>query len=223
MLRRRRLTSLPNHFLLGLLLVERGYAFSNGKDLARGMLPKKVLDLLNRLEEAEVDWVLVGAEGLNLYLERPRATVDVDIVVRQKDLRKAKKILKETCLEVKDSEVHLKGLLSAPPIRLEVDVIKSQCHRLFKEALDRKLLVEGVKAPPVEVLLALKYFSAVSPWRPRGDKYQDVADFIHAYRDNQSRLDRALLVDLASLAHKNARKEFEKYLDDVDHDRPVSV
>ena len=219
----RQLTSLPNNFLTGLLLVERGYAFSNGKDLARGMLPEKVLDLLNRLEEAGVDWVLVGAEAINLYLENPRATVDVDLVVRKKDLRKAKKILKETCLDVKDSEVHFDALLSPPPIRLRVDVIKSQSHVLFEEALDRKVEVEGVKATPVEVLLALKYLSASSPWRERGDKFQDLADFLHAYRDNRPRIDRALLVDLGSRAYKNARGAFEKLLDDIDHERPITV
>lgn len=223
MLRRRRLTSLPDNFLTGLLLVERGYAFLNGKDLARGMLPKKVLDLINRFEEADVDWVLVGAEAVNLYRKRPRATVDVDFVVRKKDLRMAKKILKETCSEVKDSEVHLTGLLSKAPVRLTVDVIKSQSHELFTEALDRKLDVEGMKVPPIEVLLALKYFSAVSPWRQRGDKYQDVADFVHAYEDNRAAVNRGLLTDLASRAYKNARKDFEKFLDDVDHDRPVAV
>ena len=223
MLRRRRLTSLPDHLLLSLLLVERGYFFLNGKDLARGMLPKKVLDLINRLDEAEVDWVLVGAEAINLYLKSPRATVDVDLVVRKKDLRKAKKILKETCVEVKDSEVHLTGLLSPPPLRLNVDLIKSQSHGLFEEALDRKLDMEGVKAPPVEILLALKYLSASSPSRRRDDKMQDLVDFLRAYRDNRSRIDRALLIDLASRAYRNARKDFEKFLDDVDHDRPITV
>ena len=35
---------------------------------------------------------------MNLHLKRPRATVDVDIVVRKKDFRKIEKVLREICL-----------------------------------------------------------------------------------------------------------------------------
>lgn len=122
--------------------------------------------------------MLVGAEAINLYRKSPRATVDVDIVVRSKHIPKARRVLKETCQSVQDTEVHLKASLSPPPLELTVDVIRSQSHPLFEEALDRQLRVEGVRVPRLEALLALKFLSAVSPRRPRADKLQDVADFI---------------------------------------------
>jgi hypothetical protein len=215
--------SLPKNIETSLIVLERSWAISNGGDMTGGRFPGLVLDIFSRLDAAGVEWVLVGAQAVNLYLVRPRATVDVDIVVRKKDLRKAKKALEEACGDVTDSEVHFRGLLWPAPSRLEVDVIKSTSHPLFDEALDRKVPVEGVPAPCIEALLALKYLSAVSPWRSKPDKLQDISDFIRAFFDNRPRIDRSLLSDLASRAYKNAGAEFEKFLEDVEDDRPITI
>ncbi len=188
-----------------------------------GRLPKMVLDLFRRLDREGIEWVLVGAEGINLYLKRPRATVDVDIVVRKKHLAKVKRILKDVGTGLDDAEVRMKTTLSAEPNSLEVDVIKSQSHLLFERALDSRVLLEGVPAPSIEALLALKYLSAVSPWRPHTDKLQDVVDFKRAFHDNKDQIDRAALVQLASLAHRNASKEFPAFLEAVEKDRPITI
>jgi hypothetical protein len=188
-----------------------------------GKLPERVADLFQRLDAEKIDWAMVGAEGINLYLLRPRATVDVDIVVRQKHLRKVKKVVQQLCGQLEDTEVHIKAVLSLDPNRLELDVIKSQSHPLFEAALDHKVLVEGVPVPRIEALLALKYLSAVSPWRKEADKHMDVSDFIHAFNDNKARLDRSLLVDLASRAHRNARGEFKAFLAAVEAGRPLTI
>jgi hypothetical protein len=217
------LPPLPAKLQTSLQLVERGYYLCHGGKVPASKLPEKVADFLHRLEEEGVDWVLVGAEGINLYRKSPRATVDVDIVVRAKHISKARKVLEATCVAVKDTEVHLKGTLSPPPLELTVDVIKSQSHPLFEEALDRQVRVEGVRAPRLEALLALKFLSAVSPWRSREDKGQDVIDFIKAFKDNQAAIDRALLVSLASRAHENAGEEFPVFLDAVENDKPITV
>jgi hypothetical protein len=144
---------LPVNFETGLRLLERGYYLCNGGRVAPGSLPEKIVNFINRLEGDGIDWVLVGAEAVNLYLRNPRATVDVDLIVRQKHLRKVKKVLRETCLEVKESGVHFKGLLSRAPLELTADVTKSQAHELFEVALDRHIVVEGLKVPPLEVSL----------------------------------------------------------------------
>ncbi len=229
-----RLKSLPPNFQTGLDLLERGYALSrdNGSPAPGPALPGAaappalavlVLDLFRRLEDEKIDWVLVGGEAVNLYRKQPRATVDVDLVVRQKHIRKAKKVLAEMCGAVKESEVHLKAVLSPQPRELTVDVIKSQAHELFEATLDRRTLVEGIWAPPIEALLALKYLSAVSPWRPLGDKHQDASDFIKAYKDCRAHVNRGLLIELASRAHQNARVEFPVFLDAVEKDGPITL
>ncbi|MBI4600580.1 MAG: nucleotidyl transferase AbiEii/AbiGii toxin family protein, partial [Planctomycetes bacterium] len=190
------------------------------------MLPDKARQFFAGLEAAGVDWVLVGAAAVNHYLKRPRATLDVDVVVREKDLRKAKRVLKAACPDLRETEssplgppegtvVNFHGTLSPDPMRLEADVIKSQSHELFGVALDRKVVAGGVKVATVEVLLALKYLAAVSPWRRPGDKHQDVADFIKAFKDNRDRIDRALLLDLAFRADEGAREDFPRFLDSV--------
>ena len=158
-----RLESLPSNFQTGLDLLERGYALSrgNGSPAPGPVLPGTaappalaalVLELFRRLEDEKIDWVLVGGEAVNLYRKQPRATVDVDLVVRQKHIRKAKKVLAEMCGAVKESEVHLKAVLSTAT-ELTVDVIKSQAHELFEATLDRDP-GRGIWAPPIEALLA---------------------------------------------------------------------
>lgn len=215
--------SLPRNVEVSLLHLELGHALAHGGDMTGGRFPGMVHDLFDHLDREGVDWVLVGAQAVNLYIPRPRATVDVDIVVRAKHLRKAKKVLKEACGAVQESEVHFRGKLSPAPALLEVDMIKSTSHALFEEALDRKVQFEGVPAPRIEALLALKYLSAVSPWRKEADKHMDAADFIRAFQANRLRVDRALLLDLASRAFKNARPEFEKFLHAVENGLPITI
>lgn len=217
------LRALPRNFQTGLQLLERGYYLCHGGKVPASRLPEKVADFLNRLDEQGVDWVLVGAEAVNLYRKRPRATVDIDVVVRAKHVSRARKVLMETCADVEDTEARLTGTLSPPPLELTVDVIKSHSHPLFEEALDRQVRIEGVRVPQLEALLALKYLSAVSPWRSREDKHQDVADFIKAFKDNRSGVDRALLVSLGSRAHASAGEEFAEFLDAVENDRPMTI
>ena len=90
--------------------------------MTRGKFPGKVQDLFDALDRAGVDWVLVGAQAVNLYIRRPRATVDVDIVIRKKDLRKARKVLKEACGAVEESEVHLRAFLAPNHSKLDTRV-----------------------------------------------------------------------------------------------------
>jgi len=183
----------------------------------------KAAEFFERLDEAGIDWVLVGAAAMNHYLPRPRATLDVDVVVRQKDIPKAKLVLNEVCTDVRETEVHFHGVLSPDPSRLETDVIKSQSHELFGIALDRKTRIEAVSIVPVEVLLALKYLAAVSVWRAVEDKRMDVADFTRTFKANRSRIDRTLLIELASRAHATGKVDFPVFLDAVENDKPITI
>ena len=215
--------SLPRNIETSLKLLDLGWALKNGGSVRGEKFPQQVLDLFDRLDREGVEWVLVGAQAINLYLRRPRATVDVDIVVRKKHLRKAKKVLQEACGAVEESEVHFKAELSPDPERLGVDMIKSTSHALFEEALDRRVQIEGVPAPCLEALLALKYLSIVSPWRSMPDKHQDISDLARAFLDNRPRIDRALFIELASRAYKNARPEAEKFIDAVENGKPITI
>ena len=74
-----------------------------------------------------------------------------------------------------------------------------------------------------EALLALKFLSAISPWRSREDKLQDVPDFVKAFKDNRSSIDRPLLLSLGSRAHASAAEEFARFLDAVENDKPITI
>ena len=215
--------SLPLNFEISLRLLERGYDLKHGGTLTSPQLPGKVRDFLGLIEKEGIDWVLVGAEAVNLWHEKPRATVDVDIVVRKKHIARTRRLIEKNYGEVTEDEVRLLGTLSPAPNLLTIDVIKSQVHPLFDEALDRQVRMGPVRTPRLEALLALKFLSAVSPWRPRKDKLQDVSDFMRAFEENAKTIDRQLLVELASLAHENARQEFAAFLDAVETGKPITI
>src|SRR5688572_18256501 len=128
--------SLPPNLETSLLLLERGYDLCHGGTLANPQLPGKVRAFLSLIEKEGIDWVLVGAEAVNLYHKKPRATVDVDIVVRGKHIARMRKLLEKNYGEVTEDEVRLLGTLSPAPNLLTIDVIKSRIHPLFEEALD---------------------------------------------------------------------------------------
>jgi nucleotidyltransferase AbiEii toxin of type IV toxin-antitoxin system len=215
--------SLPRNIETSLKILDLCWSLKNGGSVRGEKFPRQVHDLFDRLDREGVEWVLIGAQAINLYLLRPRATVDVDIVVRKKHLRKAIKVLQAACGAVEESEVHFKAELSPAPERLGVDLIKSTSHALFEEALDRKVQIEGIPAASLEALLALKFLSIVSPWRSIPDKFQDSSDLTRAFLENRPRVDRALFIELASLASKNARAVAVKLLDAIENGKPITI
>lgn len=46
---------------------------------------------------------------------------------------------------------------------------------------------------------------------------------MRAFKENARTVDRALLMDLASRAHENAREEFAVFLDAVENDKPITI
>ena len=215
--------SLPINLETSLLLVERGYMLRHGGALEGAGLPELVLGLLKRIDEARIDWVLVGAGALNLYHGKPRATVDLDMVVRSSHFDSLREILGKACTEVTGEAERLRGTLSPSPMELTVDVLESGIHPLLEEALSRQVRMGLVRVPVLEALLALKFLSATGPWRDRAARFQDVADFMRAFDPNAKTLDRALLVQYASLAHENARQEFAAFLDAVETGKPITI
>ena len=124
---------------------------------------------------------------------------------------------------MRDDEDRLLGTLSPPPVLLTVDVIQSDAHPLLEEALERQDRAGIVRLPRLEVLLALKFLSSRAAWRARGNRCQDVADFMRAFKENAGTIDRALLMDLASRAYENAGEEFAVFLDAVENDKPMTI
>src|SRR5437773_402894 len=90
--------------------------------MPHAITPQDVIHLLNR---ANVSFVLVGAHGLGGWMNKPRATEDVDIVVAARHLKKAIGTLLETFkhLEV-DEHVVVIRLRDRETKQVVIDVMK---------------------------------------------------------------------------------------------------
>jgi hypothetical protein len=176
---------------------------------------RRVIDVLARIGAR---WSVVGAHAVNLYVE-PRATVDIDFVV---DARKVKPLLR--ALEEEFGALHTTEIGAALRVtNLSIDLIRGDNHPLFRAALDEAQERDGVRVPPVELLLVLKFLAATSPWRDVADRKQDVADLIRLYRAAGAEFDRDAALRHASLVYPRAEAELAAILDRIDRGEDVSV
>ena len=176
---------------------------------------RRVIDVLARVGAR---WSVVGAHAVNLYVE-PRATVDVDFVV---DARKMKPLLQ--ALEEEFGALETTELGAALRVtNLSIDLIRGDNHPLFRAALDEAVERAGVRVPPVELLVVLKFLAASSPWRDAADRKQDVADLIRLYRAAGADFDRPAALRHASLVYPRAETEFAAILDRIDRGEDVSI
>lgn len=196
-----------------ILRFQNALAAREGRDLEETY--RRVIDVLARVGAR---WTIVGAHAVNLYVE-PRATVDIDLVV---DGRQMKPIL--AALEEELGPLQTTDIGAALRItNLSVDLIRGDNHPLFRAALDDAEDHQGVRVPPAELLLVLKFLAATSPWRDVADRKQDVADLIRLYRAAGADFDREVALRYGSRVYPRAEVELAAILDGIDRGEDVSV
>jgi len=146
--------------------------------------PLKVVAVLN---DASVSFVLVGAHGLAGWMNEPRATQDVDVVVAARHHKKAIKALTEAFdLEVGEEEV-VTRLRHRGTQKVLIDVLKPN-QQLFRATFRHTRSIQAgdqsYRIPSLEMALAMKFAPMVSLHRRDVDKYQDAHDFILIAREN---------------------------------------
>lgn len=164
-------------------------------------------------------WALVGAHAIGTLAE-PRATADFDFVVEGSKLRAILKALEE---EFGD----LDAIDLGPAMRLralDVDLIRSTTHSLFGEALDQVRPVADWKVPVPEVLVVLKFLAAVSPWRERTKRMQDIVDLTTLVTVvGREELDDALLSRLAAQIYPGGEDELAALLGRIERGDPITI
>jgi hypothetical protein len=152
------------------------------------------------------------------YVE-PRATVGIDFII---DARRLRAVLSE--LEKDVGAIQTVDMGAAVRVtNLAIDLIRGDNHPLFRAALDAATDKGGVRVPPPEILVVLKFLSAVSPWRRLADRKQDAADLIRVYQALEAEFDRAGAIQLARRVYPGAEREFETVLDRIDRGEDVSL
>lgn len=184
-----------------------------------GSLGETIGRVVQALEDSRVSWVLVGAHAVGIYTE-PRATADFDFVVEARELPRVLDLLEKRLGDLgrddRGPSVQLRNL--------DVDLIRSNTHSLFQEALRHTRQDGEWRVPVPEVLMALKFLSAVSPWRGAAKRTYDIGDLRALYQavggDN---LDRELLMRLAATVYPGAETEFEAILGRIERGEPLSI
>jgi Nucleotidyl transferase AbiEii toxin, Type IV TA system len=168
--------------------------------------PLEVIAVLNR---EKVSFVLVGAHGIGGWTGKPRATEDVDLVVAEKQIKKATRALLAEFpqLQARDEEVVVR-LQDRESGDVLIDLIKPRSiyRAVFKHTHAVSQGAEHYRVPSLELALATKYSAMVSPNRPDDSKYQDATDFIRMVKANAD-IDFETLTHLGDLVYNGGGAE----------------
>lgn len=195
-----------------------GFSTFPGSRGTRTMSEAEIVRVVEAFESTHSQWALVGAHAIGLLTE-PRATADFDFVV---EAGKVAAIVRE--LTVAFGDLGQNDIGAAIQLRsIDVDLSRSTNHALFAEALVQHQTIGEWRVPRTEVLIVLKFLAAVSPWRDRIKRRQDVVDIGAVYARRGAELDRDKAIELARLVYPGAETEFRALLDKLDRDEPIAI
>ena len=167
-------------------------------------------DVIRVLNAAKVSFTLVGAHGLGGWTGKPRATEDVDIVVVQRQVKKAVAVLTAAFphLDVDDHPAVVR-LRDRETGAVSIDVMKPNqavVHAALKNTHTVRSGRLTYKVPSLEMALALKFAPMVSLNRADLDKGQDAVDFGRIVVANAD-IDLGKLAALGELVYPGGGKE----------------
>lgn len=170
-------------------------------------------------EETKTRWVLVGAHAVGL-VTTPRATADFDFVVEGVRVPAVLDGLREAFGELDVIEIGAAIRLRA----IDIDLIRSNNHLLFAKAIDHARKAGNWNVPRPEVIIALRFMSALSPWRASDKRAMDIIDLHAMYRaTGADQLSIPLMMELAGLAYPNAGRELRALLEKIDRGEPIAI
>ena len=146
------------------------------------------LEVFRVLNNAQVRFMLLGTHALGGWMQEPRTTTQVDILVGARSNERAVCILlsafPQLCAEEKEEETRLWDAETGQAL---IDVMKPK-RLLFRQALKHTLFVQsegqGYRIPSLEMAIAMKFAAMISPTRNLADRYIDTHDFLCMIRSN---------------------------------------
>lgn len=175
------------------------------------------------LVDAGVPYVLVGAHAANGYTGRPRATADVDVVVRF--ARKAAKAIAKAYPDLAMEETAV-AIRFSEGDQEAIDLLKSSSLRLWGRLLkdNREVRIgrQSIRVPALEGMLAAKFAAMISPGRRYADRLIDSGDFARMVENNPV-IDLTLLRELGDLVYPRGGEEVVKLVADVRAGRKLEI
>jgi hypothetical protein len=188
---------------------------------------KTLRELADVLAATGSEHVLIGGLAVG-YHGRPRATLDVDLLVPGKKLIDVREALEAKGYEVKPFPGMIRTYRADDTSGESIaDIVSREANPTLREAA-RHFEPATLFGHPVNVirrgaLVALKFHAIVSLDRKLADRYQDIADIGHVMAKRFDAEDRRVAGMVAATIDGNAREKLEHMLDELSHGRPVAL
>jgi hypothetical protein len=168
------------------------------------------LDVIRVLNRAKISFVLVGFHGVGAWMDKPRATEDVDVIVASRHHKKAIQALRKAFPRLEQEDHPVVTRFKVPETgKVAIDVMKPN-QQLFRAAFKhtKKVRAENqeYRIPTVEMALTMKFAPMVSLHRKDRDKLQDAHDFMYIIDSNPD-IDLTKLAELGDLVYPGGGKE----------------
>jgi hypothetical protein len=189
--------------------------------MAIDVTPEMVIEALY---QEGIKCVLMGTHGLNVYRDQTRATHDVGVLVRKRDVRKAIRVLQEAFPDLILNDTPVVARFIDPAIDQAVLDVMKPTQKVFQMAFRHTVQIGDTHAiPTLEMALISKFAAITSPHRERLRKMQDVTDFAVMTYHNTNKIDLPKLKRLAEYVYPGGAKEIHQLVEDILAGRPLQV
>lgn len=161
---------------------------------------------LDALLKSGIPFVVVGARAANIYSNRPRSTLDIDVLSDKYEELAEYVAEKWPVLTSKQSEVAIQFKLEGETV---LDIMIPH-DKLFQAVLKDTKTIKGCKVASLESVIAMKFASIMSSHRQMHRKMQDRADIAVIWVANKVNMKKAR--QHASLLYPGAGDEFMAFM-----------
>ncbi len=166
----------------------------------------------------------MGTHGLGGWRSEARATQDVDVLVRKKDIRKAVRALAAAYPDLTIADFPVVTRFIDPATQKAVIDVMKPTQDVFRLVFRHTIAVADThEIPELEMALVSKFAAMVSPRRDVAKKFVDIGDFIDVVRHNRDDLDLRKLKRLADRVYPTGGGEIMQLVDDILAGRPIQL
>ena len=168
------------------------------------------------LKNAGVTFVMMGTHGVGGWRSEPRATQDVDCLIRKQHHRKAVEAVKEAYPALLVEDLPVVTRFKDPVTGKEVIDLMKPAELIYQQAFKFSVPVGTThRVPDLEMALASKFGAIVSPNRREEKRLVDGGDFVDIIKHNLGAIDMDKLHRLAEMIYEGAGADLLKCVDDI--------
>jgi hypothetical protein len=181
--------------------------------------------LLDALTDVGARHALIGGLVAGYY-GKGRATVDVDLLVPKRCMKRLQAALERRGYEVRVFPDMMRMYVPGEPDSVG-DLVVQEANPVLRAAFT-ETTPGSILGLPVNIVrrgafVALKFHAALSPTRQLTDKMQDVVDIVRVLDREFGPEDEQLAIAIVGKMYPGAVADFEELLDDVRHGRRPKI